>query len=279
MHDATHPTLFRPEQRSATLLFADLRGSTELTTSLRTDPLACELLTHVMDCLSEAVATHDGYIVDYFGDGLMAMWNAPFDQPGHADLACGAALRMLASLPAVTHEWMNVTHTELRLGIGVHTGNVQVGNAGSSRKEKYGPRGANVNLASRVEAATKEIGVPFVATRATIDQLSNQFCANRLCCAYLAGLLQAVDLFSVSSSPTAESVDRAWQQYHEALRQFERQQLDQAARALETIDETHGIPVRFLLDRIQRERGRQLRRRDSDKSVALPNGVVPLVAK
>ena len=55
-----------------------------------------------MDCLTEAVVDHDGFVVDYYGDGLMAMWNAPADQPDHAELACRAALRMLATLPDVS---------------------------------------------------------------------------------------------------------------------------------------------------------------------------------
>src|SRR5688572_23731373 len=204
-----NPTM-RDEQREVSLLFADLRGFTGLAETLQTDPLVCELLTHVMDCLSDAVANHDGFIVDYFGDGLMAMWNAPTSQPDHAARTCRAALQMLASLPTVGEEWMNVIHTELRVGIGVHSGTARVGNAGSSRKVKYGPRGPNVNLASRVEAATKELGVPFVATQSTVDLLPSEFAVNRICRAQLPGLPQALDLFAVATSQS-ETSKHSWQ--------------------------------------------------------------------
>ncbi len=82
----------RNEEREVTLLFADLRASTELVASLATDPLACEMLGNVLDCLTEAVLDHYGLVVDYYGDGLLAMWNAPRDQSNHAVFACRAAL-------------------------------------------------------------------------------------------------------------------------------------------------------------------------------------------
>ncbi|MEX0611244.1 MAG: adenylate/guanylate cyclase domain-containing protein, partial [Pirellulales bacterium] len=147
MQDLAFHNSIRSQQREVTLLFADLRGFTELAASLEMIPLVCELAGHVMDCLTDAVSSHDGCVVDYFGDGLLAMWNAPSDQTDHAELACDAALEMLETLPAVTADWMGVIQTNLRLGIGVHTGIVQVGNAGSTRQKKYGPRGPNAHLA------------------------------------------------------------------------------------------------------------------------------------
>jgi adenylate cyclase len=280
MHDDAQALPIRTEKREATLLFADLRGFTELAGSLQTDPLACELLAHVMDCLSEAVADHGGFIVDYFGDGLMAMWNAPADQPNHAEDACSAALQMVASLPAVTEDWIILTQTELRLGIGVHTGSVQVGNAGSARKAKYGPRGPNVNLASRVESATKELHVPFLATRATIERLSNQWATNRVCRAQMPGVQEPVDLYAISPPTIDERLKRAWQSYDNALRLFERAEFDAAADSLASIDETiSDIPRRFLCDRVQTERGQKLRRRNSDTPNSRPTGVIPLGAK
>jgi adenylate cyclase len=269
----------RNEQREVSLLFADLRGFTGLAETLQTDPLVGELLTHVMDCLSDAVASQDGFIVDYFGDGLMAIWNAPTSQTDHAARACRAALQMLASLPSVGEEWANVIHTELRVGIGVHTGIAQVGNAGSSRKVKYGPRGPNVNLASRVEAATKELGVPFVATQATVDLVTDEFAINRICRAQLPGLPQALDLYAVDLSQS-DTVKHAWQTYANALQQFEQGNFEVVADILSSIEEeSSNVPRRFLMDRANNELGRRLRRRNSDRPVSLPNGVIPVIAK
>ena len=66
---------------------------------------------------------------------------------------------MLDTLPTVAAEWVRMIHTDLRVGIGIHTGTVQVGNAGSTQRVKYGARGPNVHIASRVEAATKELAI------------------------------------------------------------------------------------------------------------------------
>jgi class 3 adenylate cyclase len=278
MSDAVHqiPT----HEREATLLFADMRGFTELAGSLEFDPLACELQSHVMDCLTDAVLENEGFVVDYFGDGLVAMWNAPNDQAAHADLACSAALLMLESLPAVTADWMALIHRPLRLGIGVHTGRTQIGNAGSSRQTKYGPRGPNVHLASRVEAATKELNVPLIATQPTVQRLSERFASNRICRATMPGLQQPVDLYAVHSSQENVCLQIAWQTYDKALRQFEQAQFQDAADTLATIDSNlPGLPSAFLLERVQSELGRQRRRRSTDLPAAYPAGVIPLNAK
>ena len=99
-------------------------------------------------------------------------------------------------------EWADVLADDLRLGIGVHTGVAQVGNAGSSRRWKYGPRGANVHLASRVEAATKEVGMPVVVTRATASRLSNRLLSYRLCRAQMPGINEPVELYGIRPATT-----------------------------------------------------------------------------
>jgi adenylate cyclase len=279
MHETFHDYASRSRQQEATLLFADLRGFTELAAALEMDPLICELLGHVMDCLADAVLQHRGHIVDYFGDGLMAMWNAPIDQPDHADLGCRAALEMLENLPAVSADWAGAIQADLRLGIGLHTGDVQVGNAGSTRQTKYGPRGPNVHLASRVEAATKALRQPLLATTATVERLADEFAVNRVCRAQMPGLRQPTDLYAVHRATSDAHLAAAWQLYDEALRHFERGQVQEAADALESIDaRINDVPWRFLCGEVQRELGRQQRRRSTDRP-ANTRGVVTIQGK
>jgi adenylate cyclase len=208
------------------------------------------------------------------------MWNAPNDHIDHADRACSAALGMLQSLPAVNDDWIIVTQRELRIGIGVHTGLVQLGNAGSSRQVKYGPRGPSVHLASRVEVATKELLVPFVATQSTVLQLSERFTANRICRATLPGLTQTVELYSIRPTTTNDRLQTAWQAYDEALCQFEQGEYQRALDTLDSIDaKLADVPLTFLYERVQCELGRQQRRRSTDKPAPCPGGVIPLSAK
>jgi adenylate cyclase len=280
MHDQACQHRIRDEQREVTLLFADLRGFTELATTLDTDPLFCELLSHVMDCLTEAIVAHEGFVIDYYGDGLMAMWNAPADQPDHAERACRAAIRMLATLPDVAAEWSRLIQTELRIGIGIHTGSVQIGNAGSTQRVKYGARGPNVHLASRVEAATKELRVPLVATSATVALLPETFATNRVCRARMPGLQKAVDLYAVGLPESNELKRLAWRTYDRALEQFEDGNFRNAANELADLDATIiDVPVQFLLERVQQELGRTLRRRSTDKPAVTKDGVIAITTK
>lgn len=266
-------------QRDVTLLFADLRNSTALSAILAPNE-TYELLSQVMECLSAAVIDHDGLIIDYFGDGLAAMWNAPADQSDHAELACRAALQMLQTLPEISSDWDDMIQRELRPGIGIHTGVAHVGNTGSRKRAKYGPRGTNVNLTSRVEAATKQLALPLLVTEPTASRLSNRFAAHRVCRARVPGFDQPVDLYSLFSARADQRLSAAWQSYDEALRCFEQGRLTEAADNLATIDASIGeIPSRFLSDHVQRELARQHRRRSTDPMTNGSHGVITLGSK
>jgi adenylate cyclase len=279
LSQAQTPPRIVSEQREVTLLFADLRDFTELIAPLETEQVY-ELLGHVMDCLTAAVMDHDGLVIDYFGDGLAAMWNAPADQCQHPELACRAALRMMQKLPEIAADWHDLLFDELRIGVGVHTGWVQVGNAGSQRRAKYGPRGPEVHLASRVECATKEIGVPLVVTRPTAERLSNRLTPHRLCRARMRGLPQPIDLFTLSGAAANEAERAAWRAYDAALSLFEDGQLNDAAHVLQSIDDSSAdVPLQFLAQQVARELGRAQRRRRTDAAGSTPQGVVTLNAK
>jgi adenylate cyclase len=276
----SEPRKIVSEKRELTLLFADLRRSTDLSSVFEIEEL-CELVGQVLDCLSAAVMDHDGVVIDYYGDGLAAMWNAPADQADHAELACRAALRMFETLPDVAADWAHALHSDLRLAVGIHTGVAQVGNAGSARRVKYGPRGPNVHIASRTEAAAKELDVPLVATRPVIDRLSNRFTTHRLCRARIRGVREPMDLYDVSPSMLEPEAAATWKNYERALSLFEHGQLTEAAESLQSVvsSTSEGTPGRFLAEHIQRELGRRRRRRSSDRSSNCPSGVITLGTK
>jgi adenylate cyclase len=265
------------EKREVTLLFADLRESTSLAKDFEIEYL-CELLGQVLDCLAAAVMDHDGLVIDYYGDGLAAMWNAPADQGDHAELACRAALRMLERLPGVAADWADVLQKDLRLAVGIHTGVVHVGNAGSSRWAKYGPRGANVHVASRAENAAKELDVPLVVTHPVAERLSNRFATHRMCRAHFRGVEQPIGLFSVSLATTEPGNTAAWNDYDTALSLYECGQLSEAAELLRTIaPKSLGMqPVRFLAEYIQKEIDRERLRRSTDKAGQCEQGLITL---
>lgn len=186
---------------------------------------------------------------------------------------------MLESVPEIVADWGHLIDHPLQLGVGIHTGSVHVGNAGSTRRMKYGPRGANVNLTSRVEAATKAVGLPLVITNATAGKLSNRFVTHRICRATLPGVEEPLELFSVAASSPNSAPVLAWSAYAAALQAFEQDNLEQAAAELAKIDATNiAVPVSFLNDHIQRELGRQRHRRAGDRPTS-SRGIIPLTEK
>jgi adenylate cyclase len=187
------PGLLEGRDQEVTILMTDLRGSTSLSERLKPDA-TCRLIRDLMERLSECVVRQGGVIVDYAGDGLLAMWNAPLAQPDHPARACRAALAMQAAMPDFNARWQEVVQAPLQLGVGLNTGQAMVGNTGSSRKFKYGPLGHTVNVASRVESATKQLRLPILVAGTTRQLVGDQFSFRPVGPVRLAGLQEEVEL-------------------------------------------------------------------------------------
>jgi adenylate cyclase len=265
-------------EREVTVMFADLRGFSAICTQLSASD-TYQMLGDVLDTLTNLVLDHGGTLIDYYGDGLAAMWNAPVDQPRHAAIACETALAMQESLEVLSSRWEHLLVTPLALGIGIHTGPAQVGNIGSSRQQKYGPRGTTVNLASRLEQATKRVEAPIVVTREVISQLAGEAVEYRLCQAQLAGIEQPIALFALlpphADSETLAAVTR----YEKALVNFELGDLEEAKTLLMGVEESSDLPTQFLLTEIDREHYRRLGRRAEDEPTTGDSQVISLSAK
>ncbi len=203
------PALLEGRSQEATILMSDLRGFSSLSERLGPQD-TCKLIRDVMEKLSERIVEQAGVIVSYLGDGVLAMWNAPARQENHAVRACRAALLMQAEVPGLSGVWKPIIGQPLRIGIGVNTGTAQVGNTGSSRKFMYGPLGNTVNLASRVEGATKEFKTPILITGSTRAQLGDAFAVRRLCQVRVVGIQGAVDLYELHGETASQewSADR-----------------------------------------------------------------------
>jgi adenylate cyclase len=215
-----NPRLLDGCEREVTVLFGDVRGFTRL--AARLGPVeACRLIADVMGMLTARVQEFDGSVVDYAGDGVMAVWNAPADQPDHAAKACRASLAMLADLPRLDASWRPKLGEPLRLGLGLNTGRALCGNIGSQLRFKYGALGHTVNLASRVEGATKHLKVPLILTGSTRQHLGDAFAARRLCKARLAGVVDAVDLYELHDGSDAPAWCARRDTYERALGLYE----------------------------------------------------------
>jgi adenylate cyclase len=158
-----------------TVLFSDIRGFT--TFSETRDPEeVLEILNRYHEEMTEAVMAHGGTLISFMGDGIMAVFGAPIEQPDHADRAFSAAKEMLeARLPAV-NQWMRDREVgaEFQIGIGLNSGPVMAGNLGSQRRLEYTTIGDTVNTAARLEGMTKGSGHSLFVADSTRELLSER---------------------------------------------------------------------------------------------------------
>jgi adenylate cyclase len=216
-----HPDLLQGRDAEVTLLFCDIRGFSRI--SERLGPArTVAWISDTMATLSECVRARQGVLVDYIGDELIAMWGAPEEQPDHARLACSAALDMLAQVPKLNERWQERLQEKMGLGIGVNTGVARVGNTGSPHKFKYGPLGNTVNLASRVQGATKYLKCPLLITGATRERLDDSFSfqPRRLGRVRVINIAEPVELYELAD-PSRPGWSEARTQYEKALELFE----------------------------------------------------------
>ncbi|MCC6831131.1 MAG: adenylate/guanylate cyclase domain-containing protein [Thermoleophilia bacterium] len=141
----------------STVMFADLREFTTRAEQLPPETVI-EVLNRYLTGMSDAVLDHGGTLVSYMGDGIMAIFGAPIEQPDHADRAVDAAREMLrVRLPAFNAWCAGAGHGEpFRMGIGLVSGPVMSGNVGSDRRMEYAAVGDTTNSASRLQGLTKD---------------------------------------------------------------------------------------------------------------------------
>ncbi|MBI1902585.1 MAG: adenylate/guanylate cyclase domain-containing protein [Planctomycetia bacterium] len=246
------PQLLEGRLTEISVMFADVRRFSRIAERLGPEQ-SYRLLADTMDCFAECVLNRGGVIVDYYGDGLCAMWNAPCEQPDHADRACLTALDLVAALPELSDRWRHKATEPLEIGIGVNSGEALVGNAGSRRRIKYGPRGHLVNVASRVEGATKQFGVRLIVTAATRARLNCPLSVRRLGRVRMAGMTGDVELFELQGEPAEANWHARADCYRQALALFESNQPEETLDAIDgsNIADSDG-PLQFLRRYIER---------------------------
>lgn len=150
------------ERRELTVLFSDIRGFSRFSESLEPAALSM-LLDEYFGPMSDLVQAEGGTLDKYIGDAVMAFWGAPLEMEDHAARACRTALAMLDALGTLNARWSARGLAEVRIGIGLNTGMMSVGNMGSEAHFAYTVIGDAVNLGSRLETLTKEYGAGILA--------------------------------------------------------------------------------------------------------------------
>jgi len=225
------PMKMQARQAEVTVLFCDIRGFSSISERLGPSQ-TIDWLGGVMGEFSGIVIEHGGVLVDYTGDELMALWGAPNEQPDHAELACRAALEIMRRLPDVNETWRPVVDAETEVGIGINTGDALVGNVGTDRKFKYGPLGTTVNLASRVQGATRFLKTGLLVTGQTVSLLPDSFRKRRLCQVRVQNIRAPIDLYELEPPDASEEWGDHTSRYESALEEFERGNFRRASSIL-----------------------------------------------
>jgi adenylate cyclase len=216
------------ERREISILFSDIRGFTTMSEDL--DPEALVNLLHdFLNPMSNIIINQGGTIDKYMGDAIMALFGAPLVQPDHASLACHTALEMVATLNDLNQEWAGQGRPPLRVGIGVNTGPVAVGNMGSDRLFDYTAVGDNVNLASRLEGLNKYYGTSILISETTTQALGNGFILRDVDRVRVKGKAHPAGIFELLGEGEPEGeLARFLERYHQALGFYRERQWSQS---------------------------------------------------
>jgi adenylate cyclase len=160
---------FEGESKQLTVLFSDVRGFTSISEGLSAKELAA-LMNEYLTPMTRVIHRYRGTIDKYMGDAIMAFWGAPLEDKNHARNAIRCALSMLVELKSVNKHFIAKGWPEIKMGIGLNTGIMMVGNMGSSFRMAYTVMGDEVNLGSRLEGITKEYGVALLVSQQTKDE-------------------------------------------------------------------------------------------------------------
>jgi class 3 adenylate cyclase len=168
-----------PSRRLVTVLFSDLRGFTALAELLEPAAVAEILRDHLTE-MTQVVFKHGGTLATCAADSLVALYNAPLDDPAHARHAVRTALELQERTLQASARWQTQVGATIRPGIGITTGEAVVGTMGPPDRLSYTAVGVTVDLGSRLQSLTREHGVGIVIAESTRRGLDREFLTRRL---------------------------------------------------------------------------------------------------
>jgi adenylate cyclase len=184
------------ELREVSILFQDIRGFTALSERLEPATLL-KLLNQFFTEVVAAVEAEGGVVKQFLGDGVMALFGAPQAHADHAERAVRAAVGILRRLRNLNDQLQQQGMAPLEIGIGIHSGAVVAGLIGPDNRIEYGVVGDAVNLASRIEALTKELHATILVSREIAMQLGSAFALGRTASLSVKGRTQPVEVIEI----------------------------------------------------------------------------------
>jgi len=229
--------------QEVTILFSDIRDFTPLAESLGPRETVA-MLNEYFSEMVDVIFKHGGILDKYIGDAIMALFGAPFPTGRDADQAVAVANDMMRALAVHNVHRIELGKHPIRIGIGISTGEVIVGNIGSPRRMDYTVIGDSVNLASRLESANKYYGTSILICDRAAEQLKDVTRTREIDLLRVKGKLQPVAIHEVLDyhhPATFPHLDRVLVEFERGVQLYRRREFKQALGCFETVLKAHPI--------------------------------------
>ncbi len=232
------------ENREMTVLFSDVRGFTTISEGMDPKELT-QLMNALLTPMTRVIHKNRGTIDKYMGDAIMSFWGAPLADSEHARHALYAAMQMMDELKIMQEDFKQRGWPAVNIGIGLNTGNMNVGNMGSEFRMAYTVLGDAVNLGARLEGLTKEYGVNIIVSESTKSEIP-EFLFRELDLVRVKGKNEPVAIFEPigHKNDIEKSVTEELSAYRKALSNFRAQSWDKAE--LDFFNLNRSYPDRYL---------------------------------
>lgn len=236
------------ERKDITCLFSDVRDFTTISEELSAADLA-KCLNKYMGKMTDIVFNNSGTLDKYIGDAIVAFWGAPLDLDDHASHALRASVQMLEILPEINQEFKNEGFPEFKIGLGLNSGECNVGNMGSDSIFAYTALGDNMNLGARLESLSKHYGAQILISGKTYDRIDNtEFKCRKIDNVQVKGKEEGSLVYEVLYSYHPFFMDTySFENFNNAYKLFEQKEFIQSKDLILKVLESHPKDIPSIL--------------------------------
>ena len=224
------------EMQELTIFFSDIAKFTTIAEKTEPHQLVIDLHTY-FGIISKTIMENKGTIDKYIGDAVMAFWGAPVAIEDHAENACKAAIQVRKNLHTLSHQWGNQGKYPFNTRIGIHTGNVIVGNMGCNSRLNYTVIGDAVNVSSRLEGINKVYGTEIIVSENTYEQCSDKYEFRLLDRVSLLGRYEGMNVYELITykDDLNKTIKKIYRYYEEGLQQYHLRNWNSAIKYFSTV--------------------------------------------
>lgn len=245
------------EMRELTMFFSDIAHFTSISEKIPPEKLVPDLCLY-FELVSKAILQNNGTIDKYIGDSVMAFWGAPTKLENHAELACGSAIMIRDKLSVLFRQWENQGKLAFHTRIGIHTGEVIVGNMGYDERLNYTVIGDPVNVASRLEGVNKVYHTEIIVSHATWEQCHKLFEFRKLDRIAVVGRSEGLDIYELCTQKNdiEKELKKIYSYYEMGLQYYFDQKWDKALQCFSVVLKYRSFdePSKIMFERCRKFR-------------------------